>query len=190
MYDPQTLLLDKEATEAIKYPEESEEDQVKPTTMKVMSEPHKETGRKMGNGPIFTDGTYLYIVSQKKHIKPEDADEDAPSVPTALVIEQYCTKEWKHLKSVTLYKNEHSEIFSDKNQLDIDLFLKSATFHTNGSYLLLCFGKKRHLFDFETGIRIEKEKEDSFSPMVIHDWRNNNFYTFEKKEEVTYLVDF
>jgi hypothetical protein len=147
--------------------------------MKFMDSHDAKTGRKMGNGPIFTDGTYLYIVSQKKHIKAEDADEDAPAVPTALVIEQYCTKEWKHLKSTTLFKNEHSEVYSDKNQTDVDEFLKSATFHTNGSHLLLCHKTKRNLFDLETGIRIEKQKDEAFMPMVIHDWRNNTFYTFE-----------
>ena len=55
--------------------------------MKKTKVAHKETGRLVGNSQIFTDGTYLYIVTQKKHVKPADASEDDPAVPTAIVIE-------------------------------------------------------------------------------------------------------
>ena len=57
--------------------------------MKVTDGYNKETGRKLGDGPLFTDGTFLYLVSQKKHIRPADLnqDEDLPTEPTALVIE-------------------------------------------------------------------------------------------------------
>lgn len=87
IYCPKTLQIDKEATEAINWTEAEEK---KELTMKFMSEADKETGRLLKESPLFSDGTYLYVVSQKKHIKPDNADEDAPTVPTALVIEQYC----------------------------------------------------------------------------------------------------
>jgi hypothetical protein len=84
---PKTLQLDKETTDAINWTEAEEK---KELTMKFMKEADKETGRLLKESPFFTDGTYLYVVSQKIHIKPDNADEDAPTVPTALVIEQYC----------------------------------------------------------------------------------------------------
>jgi hypothetical protein len=31
--------------------------------MKVTDGYNKETGRKLGDGPLFTDGTFLYLVS-------------------------------------------------------------------------------------------------------------------------------
>jgi hypothetical protein len=40
VFDPQTLQMDKEATESVKFPEDDNL-----TTMKFMIEPHKETGR-------------------------------------------------------------------------------------------------------------------------------------------------
>lgn len=69
VFDPKTLQLDKEATEAIdKKWVESEEK--KELTMKFMKEADKETGRLLKESPLFSDGTYLYVVSQQKHIKP------------------------------------------------------------------------------------------------------------------------
>ena len=109
VFDSKTLQIDEKATEAIKF--SVEEDAI---TMSFTEKAHKDTGRLMGDSPLFTDGTHLYVVSQKKHIKPADADEDAVSVPTALVVEKYCPTTWKHLNSTTLYKNEHSEIFNCK----------------------------------------------------------------------------
>jgi len=35
-----------------------------------------ETGRLLGASPLFTDGNFVYVVSQKKYIAPADADED------------------------------------------------------------------------------------------------------------------
>jgi len=58
--------------------------------MKFMSEENKETGRLLNNSQIFTDGAYLYVVSQKKHIKPAESEAEAHTPPTGLVIEQYC----------------------------------------------------------------------------------------------------
>jgi hypothetical protein len=85
VYDSSTLKKDSEATDNIKYEEEEDQEErkddqphEKPTTMKPMEKHDPKTGRKMGNGPIFTDGRYLYVVCEKKYIKPEDADEDTP----------------------------------------------------------------------------------------------------------------
>lgn len=108
VFDALTLKFDKEATEAIK-PSELENE----ITMALMEKEDKKTGRKLSAGPFFTDGTYLYVVSQKKHIRQAEEDEDAPLLPTACVVEQYCPKEFKHLKSTVLMKNEH-EIYHDK----------------------------------------------------------------------------
>jgi len=181
---------DKEATEAIdkKWVESVEK---KELTMKFMKEADKETGRLLKESPLFSDGTYLYVVSQRKHIKTEDVDEDAPAVPTALVVEQYCPKTWRHLKSTTLFKHVANEIFTDKKQTDVDEYLKTTTFHTNGRYLMLCFQNKRHLFDLETGIRVDKQKaEDDFCSFVFHDHRNNIFYTVNLKDTTYFLSDF
>jgi len=96
------------------------------------------------------------------------------------------------LKSTTLLKNEDNEIFNSKKQPDVDEYLKTCTFHTNGTYLLLCHGKKRHMFDLATGIRVEKQTEENFVPLVIHDYFNNRFFTITKDESGKYpfLSDF
>ena len=149
--------------------------------MKPMKTHNSKTGRKMGNGPIFTDGSSLYIVSQRKDVKSKDGNESDESVAPsfAIVIEQYSPNDgWKHKKSTTLLKNDQGDIFNQKSNPDVDAYLKSATFHTNGDHLLLCHQTKRHLFNLSTGVRVEKKKADEFSALVIHDLQNNCFYGF------------
>jgi len=188
IYNSESLKIDQEATDALKYPVDEEEEKddkaekpEKPLTMKPESAHDAKTGRKMGNGPIFTDGESVFIVSQKKHVKPSDAaeEDDAPTVPTAIVIEQFSlTDNLKHTKSTTLLKNDQQDVFNQKNESSLDDFIKNSTFHTNGEYLLLCNARKRHLFDMSTGVRIEKQKDDRFSSLVIHDLSKNQFYGF------------
>jgi len=55
--------------------------------MHFKDEIDKVTGRKLSSSPLFTDGDNIYLVSEKRHIKPADADEDHQSLPTALVVE-------------------------------------------------------------------------------------------------------
>ena len=73
----------------------------------------------MLNGPFFTDGHSLYLVSLKKHVSEEnkDQEEDKEAVPTAIVIEEF-NAEFKHVKSVVLYKNEERAIFVQKSESD------------------------------------------------------------------------
>jgi hypothetical protein len=55
--------------------------------MQFKEEIDKVTGRKLNCSPLFTDGDNIYLVSEKRYIKPADADEDHQSLPTALVVE-------------------------------------------------------------------------------------------------------
>jgi hypothetical protein len=111
-YCPRTLTLQKEQTDRLKYSDEK--DPSKPS-----EDFDKETGRKMLNGPFFTDGHSLYLVSLKKHVSEEnkDQEEDKEAVPTAIVIEEF-NAEFKHVKSVVLYKNEERAIFVQKSESD------------------------------------------------------------------------
>jgi hypothetical protein len=184
VFDALTLKYDKEATEAIK-PSEVENE----ITMALMEKEDKKTGRKLSAGPFFTDGTYLYVVSQKKHIRQAEEDEDAPLLPTACVVEQYCPKEFKHLKSTILMKNEH-EIYHDKKCPELDTYLASCTFITNGSYLIVSKGNKRTLFDLTTGIRVETQKQEGWCSLVIHDYINKKCFTFVKDGDYFSVTDF
>jgi len=55
--------------------------------MKFNKEFNQATGRLLKDSPLFTDGVFFYVVSQCKYIKPADADEDAPTLPIAFVVE-------------------------------------------------------------------------------------------------------
>jgi hypothetical protein len=113
IFNPKTLQLDTEATEVIdKVWVESEEK--KELTMKFDKDADKVTGRLLKESPFFTDGVHLFVVSLKKHIKPEEAEEDAPTLPTAIVVEMYCPNTWKHLKSTTLHKTDINDVFIGK----------------------------------------------------------------------------
>jgi len=128
--------------------------------MHIQEKADSKTGRLLGASPLFTDGNSLYLVSQKKYIKPIDADEDHQSLSTALVIEQFGSSDFKHIRSVTLYKNSQLDYFVNKHlQTDAEYFEKFAlksTWHTNGENLLVCFKDKRYLFNLKTGIRVLK----------------------------------
>jgi hypothetical protein len=73
--------------------------------MKFNKESNQATGRFLKDSPLFTDGMFFYVISQRKYIKPADADEDAPTLPTAFVVEQFCPQTWRFVRSQTLYKN-------------------------------------------------------------------------------------
>jgi hypothetical protein len=180
IFCPKTLQFDKEATDAINWSEAEEKNEL---TLKFMKE-DDETGRRLNQSPFFTDGTYLYVISLKKPIKPEIVEEDAPVVPTIFVLEKFCPQTWRHLKSTPLFKNDHLDTFTDEEGCQI------TTWHTNGKYLMICFVGKRLLFDLENGIRIDKQKSPEFSAFVFHDHQTNTFYSIEKDAEVYYLTDF
>lgn len=101
---------------------------------------------------------HLYLVSQKKYIAPVDADEDHQSLPTAIVVEQYSSTDFKHIRSVTLFKNEQQDYFANKSLISdpeyFEKFALKSTWHTNGDNLLICFNSKRYLFDLKSGVRI------------------------------------
>ena len=47
--------------------------------------------------------------------------------------------------------------------------------------MLLCENKKRHLFDLSTGVRVAKQKDDSYTCNVVHDQVNNRFLNLVKE---------
>jgi len=55
--------------------------------MKFDKESNQATGRLLKDSPLFTDGIFFYLISQRKYIKPADADEDTPTLPTAFIVE-------------------------------------------------------------------------------------------------------
>lgn len=158
--------------------------------MKFNKESNQATGRLLKDSPLFTDGMFFYVVSQRKYIKPADADEDAPTLPTAFVVEQFCPQTWRLVRSQTLYKNAQQDIFTDKKVTDANDYLRASTCHTNGKQLLLCRGEKRYLFDLESGVRVDKCKDDTFKAFVFHDYQHNNFYTILVEDSIYYLSDF
>jgi len=109
IFDPETLVLDKKATEEIKIGDKEKE-----ITMAYMDAADPKTGRFLNRSPIMTDGTNFYLISLKKHVKSEGAEEDEEGLPTALVVECFSSTDFKHIKSTTLFKNESLDIFISK----------------------------------------------------------------------------
>lgn len=113
---------------------------------------NEETGRSLTFTPLFTDGHYLYVISQRKapkaakgkycvHINQsldaaEDKKEDQDK-PPMFVVEVYdpSTKAFAFVREVALYKNEDFEPFI-KNSNSVD-FLKDSSFATNGQVLVI-----------------------------------------------------
>ncbi len=106
IFDPETLVFDKKATEEIKIGDSEKE-----VTMAWMDAVDPKTGRFLNRSPIMTDGYNFYLISLKKHIKSEGTEEDEEGLPTALVVECYSAADFKHVKSTTLFKNESLDIF-------------------------------------------------------------------------------
>ena len=42
------------------------------------------------------------------------------------------------------------------------------------------------MFDLATGIRVEKQTDDKFVPLVVHDYLNSRFFTFQKADSDKY----
>jgi len=105
---------------------------------------NEETGRSLLYTPIFTDGTFIYVVSMKKAPKKKDENKDGEEAenndankPPMLIVECYdpSTPSFKFVKETPLYKNEEYEPFIKKsNSSD---FLKDSSFATNGQVLVL-----------------------------------------------------
>lgn len=57
---------------------------------------------------------------------------------------------------------------------------------------MICHKDKRHLFDLETGIRVEKQKDDSFNSFVFYDYQHNQFFTIQTSDndKEYFLSDF
>jgi hypothetical protein len=65
-----------------------------------------KSGRQLSESPFFTDGRYFYVVSRNQD-KDENDDEEEPA-QTKLIVESFDpnTPDFKHVKSVCLYKNK------------------------------------------------------------------------------------
>jgi hypothetical protein len=112
IFDAETLKADTVAMEAYKIDEADGA-----ITMKKKNDFDKETGRRLQASRMFTDGQFFYTLSTRKYIAPKDVDEDAESLPMATVLEQYNPLDnFKHMRSVTLVKNEKGEHWINKEK--------------------------------------------------------------------------
>lgn len=102
---------------------------------------NEETGRSLTSTPLLTDGTYIYVIAQKKAPKKnpdalkegeEPAQEEDNTKPPMLVVECYdpSSPSLPFVKEVFLYKNADFEPFiKSSNSVD---FIKGNSFATNG----------------------------------------------------------
>lgn len=76
----------------------------------------EKTGRHLKDSPLFTDGKYFYLVSQKHMVKDKDApeDEEQHDEPPALVVEWFdpSTNSFKFVNSTTLKRSNNEDNFS------------------------------------------------------------------------------
>jgi hypothetical protein len=157
------------------------------------TELNEETGRQLGETPLFTDGTFLYVLARRQKTKAEkekvsavtDENENKPK----LVLEIYDPSEkFKFVREVTLYKNAHKTTFC-KHENGSEIFEKTC-WATNGQHLLCFFKGKGMLFSLETGVREVKERihdSEESDPYVsganlwTHDRQKNTFsYVYEE----------
>jgi len=159
--DPDTLEVDKE------YPELKFAEDATNSLGKLVEEPDKD-GRTLKQSPFFTDGTYFYVVSQKKE-QTENEDESL----FQLVVEVYNpANNFEFVRSFPLYKNQQKDLFmKESNNID---FIMNANWHTNGKYLAVRKGRKAWFFDTQSGVKIRSEKSPFDDEIVmIHNYLND-----------------
>lgn len=172
VFDPETLQMDLKETEAITRTLVLQETQ---NNLQWLSDFDPSSHNRFMCGPFFTDGNSVYCMSMK--------NEEGRNYPD-LFIETFCPTDWRHLKTVQLFSSTGQPFWQKK--YSVDEFLTKISLLTNGTYLMLCQDKKRHLFDLESGHRVEKQKADHFNGRVIHDYLNNRFLSFVEEEQDQY----
>ena len=151
------------------------------------SDLNEDTGRRLGSSPLFTDGRLLYVVAMKEKSKAEkekpQQNQDEFDKPK-LVLEAFDpAQNYKNVKSVTLYLNEHKTPFC-KYSNDQDELFRKTNWATNGQHLLCFYKSKAFLFNLETGVRIFKEQvsddenSDDGDPDVSGDYQ----WTYNSQE--------
>jgi hypothetical protein len=156
IFSADTLERDTKAEEAIKY-----DDADDAITLKVTDEMNKETGRLLRGSRMFTDGKYFYVISTRKYIRPKNAEEDHEDKPMATVLESFDPADnFKHVKSVTLTKNENGDHWISKaykaktETYDVD-FIQQSYIATNGQQLIWKTPSNHpKLFCMLTGIKL------------------------------------
>ena len=92
---PDTLEIDKDFPEVKLNTEEGV------CNIGFQEEPDKE-GRTLKQSPFFTDGTYFYVVAQKKEAQDQEEGESG----YRLMVEVYNpNKNYEFVRSITLFKN-------------------------------------------------------------------------------------
>lgn len=197
IFNAETLKQDTAAMEAIKMDEED-----KAITIKSVPDSDKETGRRLQASRMFTDGKYFYVISTRKFIRPKDMDEDSEALPMASVIESFDPENnFKHVKSVTLVKNEQGDIWINKayksmpDEYDAE-FIGKSYIATNGKNLIwVTRNGKIKIFDLETGVMLHHHtsKDYDADDRLISPSSYGNFYDVKtggwfhiQKDEVGY----
>ena len=175
---------------------------------------NEETGRSLTYTPMITEGTYIYVISQRKAPKPkcknhhhlfdlnyliiEEGSEEKPKEddkPPMLVVEVYDPSDpyFKLVKETPLYKNEQFDPFiKSSNSVD---FLKDSSFATNGQALVIQTHKMVYYFDLKTGVRVQKIKTSDNGLTIqdckmVYDYHNNLFYSFKYNTSATKMEAF
>jgi len=69
-----------------------------------------ETGRSLLYTPLFSDGQYIYVISQRKAPKAKDEEGQKQQLkenkPPMLVVECYDPSTFRFVKDISLFKNE------------------------------------------------------------------------------------
>lgn len=163
--EPETLEIDKDFPE-VKFAEEAA-----CSLSKFQEEPDKE-GRTLKESPFFTDGTYFYVVAQKK-LTAENEDEGIFS----MVVEVYNpSSNFDFVRSITLYKNKQKDLFvKEHNSLE---FIMKANWHTNGKYLSLRSGRNAWFFDINDGVKVHSESATLEEIQLVHNYLLDTVYIF------------
>ena len=157
----------------LKFDEQSKD---KPTIQWL--DANEETGRSLGFSPMFSDGTFIYVIAIQKD-KKDAANSDESSTKPKLVVECYDpSKNYEFVKATSLSKNTHLEPFVLGENTEDDL--KKAQWATNGS-ILVCFPvdkPKARFFSLETGIKVSSKKGLKEGAIVTYDAKRHQFIEF------------
>ena len=166
--DPETLEVDKD------FPEPTFEEAAC-SLGKFQEEPVE--GRTLKQSPFFTDGTYFYVVAQKK-----EAHEDGDEI-TQLVVEVYNPADsYNFVRSFVLYKNEQKDLFvKEGNSLD---FVMKSAWYTNGKYLVIGTGKKDYFFDATSGVKVSSQSSADSQRNAIHNYLSDSLIVLTEEKAI------
>jgi hypothetical protein len=106
VFDPETLEMDLNETEAITKTLVSQETQ---NNLQWLSDFDQFSNNRFICGPFFTDGSFVYCLSMK--------NEEGRDYPD-LFIESFCPSDWHHLKTVQLFSTSGSPFWQKNYSVD------------------------------------------------------------------------